>query len=121
MPPQICDVTNFRTKLAHPRGGSNLRGVKALRFSRNEGRYAAAMGLPTLLRYGGTTSLTPSAVDERLEELAIQSSFGSAGGSVTSSINVLTEQLDPALDLWGGMLAEPRFDPDEIEVWRGRC
>jgi predicted Zn-dependent peptidase len=47
-------------------------------------------------------------------------SFGSAGGSVTSSINTLTEHLPVALDVWGEMLTEPRFDAGEIEAWRAR-
>ncbi len=82
--------------------------------------YAAAMGLPTLLRYGGTTTLAPDSVDEVLERLAIQTSFGSAGGSISSGLNTLTEHLEPALELWGELLASPGFDTAEIEVWRGR-
>lgn len=83
-------------------------------------RYAASMGLPTLLRYGGTVALPPDSLDAELEHLAIQTSFGSAGGSVTSSVNTLTEHLPRALELWATMLTRPRFDAAEIEVWRGR-
>ena len=99
------------TVYAYFRGGYGL-------FSRE--MYASAMGLPALLRYGGTTTLAPDSVDEALEYYAIQTSFGSAGGSVTSSVNMLTEHLEVALDLWGDLLTAPGFDPDEIEVWRGR-
>lgn len=96
---------------AYFRGGYGLFGREY---------YAAAMGLPAMLRYGGTTALPPDSVDESIEFYALQLSFGSAGGSVTSSVNTLTEHLETALELWTGMLAEPRFDPDEISAWRGR-
>ena len=82
--------------------------------------YAAATALPALLRYGGTSSLSPDSVDESLEHFAIQTSFGSAGEAVSASMNVLTEHLATALTLWGSMLREPRFDPSRIEVWRGQ-
>lgn len=82
--------------------------------------YAAAMGLPSLLRYGGTTLLAPEAVDETLDYFAFQTSFGSAGGSITATVNSLSEHLETALELWGDMLTSPGFDEDEIDVWRGR-
>lgn len=88
------------------------------RFSRGE--YAAATGLPALLRYGGTRSRTPREVDEDMAYLALQTSFGTGGGSVTTSLNTLTEHLDAAVDLWAEMLAEPGFDAGEIEAWRAR-
>jgi len=99
------------TVQAYIRGGYGL-------FDRSY--YAAAMGLPALLRYGGTTSRTPAEVDETIEYYALQVSFGTAGGSVTTSINTLTEHLGIALDLWGEMIAEPGFDENEISAWRGR-
>jgi len=82
--------------------------------------YASAMGLPAMLRYGGTTALAPDSLDEALEYYALQMSFGSAGGSVTSTVNTLTEHLPTAVRLWGDMLASPRFDVNEIAAWRGR-
>ena len=88
------------------------------RFGRET--YAAAMGLPALLRYGGTTSRSASDVDEEIAYHAHQLSFGSAGGSVTSSLNTLTRNLETGLRLWGDMLIRPGFDADEIEGWRTR-
>lgn len=81
--------------------------------------YAPAMGLPSLLRYGGTTTLAPDSVDEMLEYYAIQTSFGTGGGSITSTVNTLTEHLGVAIGLWEDLLTSPGFDEDEIEVWRG--
>lgn len=88
------------------------------RFPRSD--YAAATGLPALLRYGGTVSRTPEEVDETIAHLALQAAFGTGGGSVNSSLNTLTEHLDAAVDLWGEVLAQPRFDEAEIEAWRAR-
>lgn len=105
------DALPLVTAHAYFRGGYGL-------FDRSE--YAAAMGLPAMLRYGGTTDRTPAEIDESIAQHAFQLSFGSGGGSVTTSINTLREHLDTALDVWGEMLVEPRFDAAEIEAWRGR-
>jgi zinc protease len=59
-------------------------------------------------------------VDARIEFFALQTSFGSGGESVFSSLNTLTENLDDALGLWGDMLRNPAFDSAEVERWRGR-
>jgi len=99
------------TVYAYVRGGYGL-------FERR--LFAPALGLPAMLRYGGTETRTPGEVDDILERYAIQLAFGTAGGSVTSSINTLTEHLPLALELWGDMLAHPRFDGAEIEAWRAR-
>jgi zinc protease len=82
--------------------------------------YGAATALPSLLRYGGTDSLPPDAVDETLEFYAMQTSFGGGGESVFSSMNTLSEHLAVSLELWIDMLRSPRFDSTEVEVWRGR-
>lgn len=82
--------------------------------------YAAGTALPALLRYGGATGMRPDSVDVELETYAIQLSFGSGGGSISSSMNVLSEHFERSMDLWGRMLTEPAFDSAEVEVWRGR-
>ena len=105
------DVLPLVTFHAYFRGGYGL-------FDRTE--YAAAMGMPALLRYGGTVDRTPEEVDEIIAQLALQPTFGSGGGSVTSSMNTLSEHVDAALDVWTAMLAEPGFDAGEIEAWRAR-
>jgi len=88
------------------------------RFERSH--YAAATALPSLLRYGGTRTMPPDSVDEVLEHYAIQTSFGTGGESVVATVNTLSEHLPRALSVWSELLREPRFDPDQVEVWRGR-
>jgi zinc protease len=99
------------TLIASFKGGYGL-------FGRDN--YAAGTGLPALLRYGGTQDLAPDSVDETLEFYAIQTSFGSGGNGISSTMNTLTEHLPLATELWTDMPTRPRFDANEIEVWRGR-
>jgi predicted Zn-dependent peptidase len=82
--------------------------------------YAPAMGLPAMLRTGGTDELAPDSVDQLFEYYSIQASFGTGGGSVAIALNTLTEHLGVALDLWTDLIARPRFDADAIDLWRGR-
>jgi predicted Zn-dependent peptidase len=82
--------------------------------------YAAATALPALLRYGGTRSMAPDSVDTEIDTYAMQLSFGSGGGAISSSMNVLSEHFSRAMHIWGGMITEPGFDSVEVAAWRGR-
>jgi zinc protease len=82
--------------------------------------YAVAMGLPALLRYGGTATLTPDSVDKAIDYYAVQTAFGTGGGSISSSVNVLREHLPQAMTLWRDLLTRPRFDEEQVELWRER-
>lgn len=82
--------------------------------------YAAAMALPALLRYGGTRGMSPDSVDAEIDTYAIQLSFGSAGGAISSSMNVLSEHFARGMRIWGEMITAPGFDDTEVAAWRGR-
>jgi zinc protease len=82
--------------------------------------YAPAFGLPTLLRYGGTATLAPDSVDAVLDFYAVQTSFGTGGGTISATIETLTEHLDVTMELWTDLLTRPGFDKREIELWRDR-
>lgn len=82
--------------------------------------YAPAMGLPALMRTGGTDELSPDSVDNLFEYYSIEASFGTGGGSVSIALNTVTQHLDVALDLWSDLIARPGFDADAIDLWRGR-
>lgn len=99
------------TVMARFRGGYGL-------FDREW--YATGFGLPSMLRYGGTTTLSPDSVEHLLEFHALQTSFESGGVGAGTSMNTLTENLDTALDLWWSLVTQPGFDEQQIEVWRGR-
>ncbi len=81
---------------------------------------AAATALPGLLRTGGTALLSPDSVDHLIESMALAMSFGQGGGRASSWVNSLSDQLDQAVELWGEMLREPRFDSTQTELWRER-
>jgi len=82
--------------------------------------FAVAMGLPAMLRYGGTAELSPDSVEQLLDFYAMQTSFESSGVSLGASLNTLTDHLDESLDLWWDLVASPGFDQEQIDVWRGR-
>jgi len=82
--------------------------------------YAATTALVSLIRSGGTTSLPPDSVDQILDHLALQVTFGGGGGSSFSSVNTLTKHLADAVTLWADLLKNPRFDSREVDIWRGR-
>ncbi len=81
---------------------------------------AAATGLPSLLRNGGTATLPPDSVNRRIDLLALQLSVGGGGGSTFASLNSLTHTLDEGLELFGEMLADPGFDAEAVDVWLGQ-
>jgi zinc protease len=82
--------------------------------------YAPALGLPALLRYGGTSELSPDSVDTAIDYYAMQTSFGTGGGSISATLNTLTEHLATAMAIWADLLARPRFDDEQIDLWRER-
>ncbi|MFM8430119.1 MAG: insulinase family protein, partial [Holophagaceae bacterium] len=69
-----------------------------------------------LLRTGGTTSLTPAQLDERLEFMAAQSNanLGDASGQI--SMSVLSKDIKDGMALLLEMLTQPRFDQDRFEL-----
>lgn len=69
-----------------------------------------------MLRRGGTTRRGPDETDEELDFLAAQlfSRISAEQGNVT--LNVLTENLDPALEIFADILRRPLFAEDKIEV-----
>ena len=83
-------------------------------------QYASATALPALLRYGGTRTMPPDSVDAEIDTYAIQLSFGSGGGAISSSMNVLSEHFARAMRVWGDMINSPGFDSTEVAAWRGR-
>ena len=89
------------------------------RFDRSH--YAAARSLPSLMRSGGTRTLSPDSVERILDFHSVQLSFGSGGESVTSGLNVLTHHLPAAFELWMDLLRYPGFDREEVELWRRRA
>lgn len=83
-------------------------------------RYAAGAALLSLMRHGGTTTLTPDSMDALIEFHALGVNTYSDGGRLLLGVNGLRRHLDLALDLWSDMLLRPGFDPAATERWRAR-
>lgn len=68
------------------------------------------------MRAGGTSSLSPSELDEELDFLAaqIRTSIGSTSGS--ASMNCLVKDLDRCLDLFFEILRQPRYDQERLDL-----
>ena len=79
---------------------------------------AAMVG--ALLRDGGTKTLPPDSLDERLDFLAanIRTSIGQTQGRAT--LNVLSKDIDEALKLFVDILRHPRFDEERIKLYKDR-
>ena len=69
-----------------------------------------------VLRTGGTISMTPQALDEKLEfmDAVITVSIESESGS--ASLSVLKKDFDPALDVFSEILRNPAFAADRITI-----
>jgi predicted Zn-dependent peptidase len=69
-----------------------------------------------MLRVGGTATRSADEVDDELDFLAAQvsSNVGTQQGNAT--LDVLTDNLDPALALFADLLRNPAFDPAKLEV-----
>jgi predicted Zn-dependent peptidase len=70
----------------------------------------------SLIRSGGTRTLTAEQLDERLDFLAarVSTSIGETAG--TATLNCLAENLDDSLKLFVEMLEEPRFQEDRLAL-----
>ncbi|MCE2882460.1 MAG: insulinase family protein [Planctomycetaceae bacterium] len=63
-----------------------------------------------MLRTGGTESLSPSELDERLDFLATEASIGADATTCSASLDCLSSKFDESLSLLMDMLRRPRFD-----------
>jgi zinc protease len=95
----------------------NLRGGYSF-FDRAD--FAAGSALLSLMRNGGTESLTPDSLDALLEFHALSLNASTDGSRILLGVRGLRRHLDLAMDVWGQILLHPRFDPAAIERWRVR-
>lgn len=82
--------------------------------------FGAASAVPVMLRTGGTRTLAPDSLEERLDFYAIQTGFGGGGENAVNSINTLAKHFPVAVEIWADMVQHPGFDSAAVEVWRGR-
>lgn len=70
----------------------------------------------TLLRRGGTKSLSAEGLDEKLDALAAQVSTAMGDSSASANLNCLADNLDEALAVFVEILREPRFQQDRLDL-----
>jgi zinc protease len=70
----------------------------------------------SMIRRGGTRSLTAEQLDEKLDFLAAQASSGIGDTQGSAGLNCLADNLDESLRLFVEMLREPRFQEDRLAL-----
>ncbi len=87
----------------------------------SEADHGVARTAGSLMRAGGTESLAPDDLDDRLAFLAanVSTEIGEESGS--ASLDVLTKNLDAALPLFADVVLRPRFDERRLELAKRRA
>ena len=74
----------------------------------------------TLMRTGGTATMTPGAVDEALEFMAAQISLYASADMLGGSVSAVKDRFPEALRIFASLLRAPRFDAGRLEVEKAR-
>lgn len=69
-----------------------------------------------MLREGGTQSMTPAEVDERLDFLAANLSIGVSDTVGSATLNCLKSNLDEAMSIMLDLLRRPAWDEDRLRL-----
>ncbi|MGH9390433.1 MAG: M16 family metallopeptidase, partial [Vicinamibacteria bacterium] len=73
----------------------------------------------SMMREGGTVTLTAEQFDEKADFLAANISSFAGETEAGASLNCVSSVLDQALDLFFEMLSSPRFQQDRLDVEKG--
>ncbi|MCB1008770.1 MAG: insulinase family protein [Acidobacteria bacterium] len=88
-------------------------------FREPDGKSGLAALTATMLRKGGTASLSPEAFDEKADFLAAGISSSAGDLAAIAALDVITPALPEGLDLFFQMLREPRFDEKRLAIEKG--
>lgn len=80
----------------------------------------AALALHAM-RTGGTATLTPDQVDQKLETLPATIDFDAGDDALNGSLSCLKDRFPEGLGILAGILRAPRFDAARLEIERGRA
>ena len=84
------------------------------------GQTGLASTLGTLMRRGGTTTLGPEELDERLDFLAANVSTGVGAETASASLDCLLSNFDESLALFMDVVRHPGFDAERLRVHKGQ-
>lgn len=80
------------------------------------GRPGLAQTTGTMLRQGGTASLSAEEFDEKVEFLAAEIESSTSATQSAATLNCITPVLEESLGLFFDMLRNPRFQEDRFEL-----
>jgi len=72
-------------------------------------------------RTGGTKSLPPDTLDEKLESMAASVNTNADNESLSVSVSCLTRDMDAAMDLWVDVMLNPAFDARKLAIAKGQA
>lgn len=83
------------------------------------GKEGLAQMTASMMRRGGTTSVSADEVDEQFDYLASNVGVFSGGTASAATLNSLSSNLDESFGLFMDMLVSPGFDAAKTEILRG--
>lgn len=84
------------------------------------GREGTARLTASQMRAGGIQGMSADGLDDELEFLAATVEVGAGSDYVAASFSALSKDTARVLELFSGVLMRPAFDPQKLEVARGR-
>ncbi len=82
------------------------------------GKVGLARATASMMRRGGTTTISPEPFDEELDYLAANASANAGLIRSTASLNCLASNLEEAFTLFMDMVRHPGFDQDRLDLYR---
>jgi predicted Zn-dependent peptidase len=89
-------------------------------FNEPRGKEGVSALTADLLRTGGTTTRAPEAVDEEIDFLAANVSFGVEDVDGSASLSVLSKDLDKGLAILMDLLRNPAFKQDKLDTGKAQ-
>lgn len=75
----------------------------------------------TVWRTGGTTHLSPDALDDKLESMAANISTDAGDDSFSIGVSCLSRDMPEALDLWQDVMLNPAFNETKLTIAKGQA
>jgi zinc protease len=77
--------------------------------------------MAAMTRTGGTATMKPADLDEKLDFLATNVAVSARAGAVTATMNTLKANLDESMKLFFDMLRNPGYEQGRLDIMRGQA
>lgn len=94
--------------------------IRGGQFGDPPGKAGAADLTADLMRTGGTTTRDPNAVDEEIDFLAANVSFGVEDVTGSATLSILSKDLDKGLAILMDLLRNPAFRQDKLDTLKAQ-